>query len=88
MTKIPAMLDAKLGALDEDGALRATTIEVGKNWSKKFCKALLSKPETTNLAKAQHRSEKAKAFDLLDAVSLSRASTDCLTCAAHSLWLP
>jgi hypothetical protein len=35
--------------LDEDAALKATTIEVGSAWSKSFQKGLLSKPANTVL---------------------------------------
>ncbi len=70
-TKLPGLLDSKFAKLDEDAALRATTIDVGKEWNKKFQKALLAKAESETLSKEAHRKEKNKAFDLLDALTKS-----------------
>ena len=70
-TQIPALLDGKCEALDEDNALRPTTIKTGETWRLKFQKGLLSKPSSRSLGAEQQDEEKAKAFDLLDALSRS-----------------
>jgi hypothetical protein len=72
-TQVPAAIDAKFEALDEDGAVRPTKVLLGEVWRKKFQKALLAKPTETSLGKDQLRTEKNKAFDLLDALSKSGA---------------
>ena len=81
-TQIPAALDKKFEALDEDACLRATTIEVGETWSKKAKKALLAKATTRNMNAEQQRAEKDNAFDLLDALSRS-GSLSLNTVALH-----
>jgi hypothetical protein len=70
-TQIPRLLDQKCQVLDEDNALRPTTISTGGAWCLKFQKGLLSKPETRTLHLEQQDEEKARAFDLLDALSRS-----------------
>jgi hypothetical protein len=70
-TKIPAILDAKYEALDEDSALRPTIINVGPSWSKKYQESLLSSAEEKSLGVKALTGEKNKAFDLLDALSRS-----------------
>jgi hypothetical protein len=72
-TQVPAAIDAKFDALDEDGAVRPTKVLLGEVWRKKFQKALLAKPSETSLGKDELRTEKNKAFDLLDALSKSGA---------------
>jgi len=79
-TALPAQLDAKLEKLDTDAAVRPTKIKVGETWSKKSQKALLGKPATSTLRKAEQATEKQKAFDLLDA--LSRAGSLPIDCAS------
>jgi hypothetical protein len=66
-------IDAKFDKLDEDGAVRPTKVLLGEVWRKKFQKALLAKPSETSLGKDELRTEKNKAFDLLDALSKSGA---------------
>eukprot|EP00005_Dracoamoeba_jomungandri_P000842 CAMPEP_0174250394 /NCGR_PEP_ID=MMETSP0439-20130205/578_1 /TAXON_ID=0 /ORGANISM="Stereomyxa ramosa, Strain Chinc5" /LENGTH=998 /DNA_ID=CAMNT_0015330449 /DNA_START=39 /DNA_END=3035 /DNA_ORIENTATION=+ len=80
-TLLPGKLDSQFSALDEDAALRATTIKPGKVWGKTSQKGLLSKPTTTSLTKNHQKDEKNKAFDLLD--GLTRAG--CLPIANASL---
>ena len=70
-TRIPTLLDARCEALDKDSALRPTTIKTGETWRLKFQRGLLSKPETRALGSKGQDEEKAKAFDLLDALSRS-----------------
>jgi hypothetical protein len=72
-TQVPAKIDAKFDKLDEEGAVRPTKVLLGEVWRKKFQKALLAKPTETSLGKDQLRTEKNKAFDLLDALSKSGA---------------
>jgi hypothetical protein len=72
-TQVPAAIDAKFDKLDEDGAVRPTKVLPGDVWRKKFLKALLAKPSETSLGKDELRTEKNKAFDLLDALSKSGA---------------
>jgi len=81
-TRVPLELDAKLEALDVDGAVRPTRIDVGKAWSKRAQPALLGKPTTSTLLADEQAKEKQKAFDLLDAISRSGAlPLEC--CALH-----
>jgi len=72
-TQVPAAMDAKFDKLDDDGAVRPTKLLLGETWRKKFQKALLAKPSETSLGQDGLRSEKNKAFDLLDALSKSGA---------------
>jgi hypothetical protein len=72
-TQVPAAIDAKFDKLDEDGAVRPTKVEPGDVWRKKFLKSLLAKPSETSLGTDELRTEKNKAFDLLDALSKSGA---------------
>uniref|UniRef100_A0A7S4MII2 Uncharacterized protein n=1 Tax=Odontella aurita TaxID=265563 RepID=A0A7S4MII2_9STRA len=70
-TQIPKMLDSKFEDLDCDNALCATVIKTGDAWNKKYKKNLLTKPERMVLRKDEKKSERDKAFDLLDALSRS-----------------
>ena len=79
-TKIPGELDSKLLELDGEGAMRPTKIKVGDVWTRRSQKALLGKPKEETLLKDQQAREKQKAFDLLDALSLSGAMP--LDCAS------
>ena len=79
-TQLPVALDAKLEALDTDAAMRPTKIKIGEEWTKRSQRALLAPPVTSTLHKAEHASEKQKAFDLLDA--LSRAGSLPIDCAS------
>jgi len=74
LTALPAALDRKFEILDKDNALRPTVIGVGTTWTKSSQKSLLSGPSTETIASIdQHKSEKNRAFDLLDALSRSGA---------------
>jgi hypothetical protein len=53
--------------------VRPTKVLPGDVWRKKFQKALLAKASETSLGKDALRTEKNKAFDLLDALSKSGA---------------
>jgi len=70
-TQIPLEMDRKFEALDVDGALRPTIVEIGKNWRKKTQKSLLASPEERTLNIEDQSRERNQAFDLLDALSRS-----------------
>jgi hypothetical protein len=72
-TRIPAALDRKFEALDEDGALRATIINPGDVWTRSAQKGLLGAQSSASLSSREQKDEKNKAFDLLDALSKSGA---------------
>jgi len=72
VTKLPSAID---GALDKvvEGAVRPTTIKPATTWRKLFQKKLLAKPSEVSLSKDGLKSEKNRAFDLLDALTKSGA---------------
>ena len=73
VTMVPRKLDAKLEAMDKDSAVRPTVIKTGKSWVRKTQPNLLGKHVSAVLDSAAQEAEKNKAFDLLDALSLSGA---------------
>lgn len=75
-TAIPALLDRRFEELDDDNALRPTTIKTsGDTWTLGYQQGLLSKPSVRMLLDVQQEVEKGRAFDLLDALSRSGALT-------------
>jgi len=74
-TKIPKTLDSVFEQFSNDeaygGVLRTSKLNVGDTWEKASQPNLLSKKQTRNVQPPQQRSEKNKAFDLLDALSRS-----------------
>ena len=72
-TRIPGELDKKFEELDEDSALRPTIINPGDHWSRSSQKGLLSAPTVATLGSNEQKTERNKAFDLLDALSRSGA---------------
>ncbi len=72
-TRIPADLDRKFDELDEDGALRPTILGVGDVWTRKSQKSLLAEPAQQTLAADAQKTERSRAFDLLDALTKSGA---------------
>ncbi len=68
---IPALLESRFQALDEDGALHPTILSAGKVWNKRFKKGLLSEFSTVSMAKAEQKLEKQRVYDLLDALTKS-----------------
>ncbi len=70
-TQIPGILDRRLEQLDEDSAVRPTIINPGDLWSKSFRKSLLADVAEKSLHSDEQRTEKDKAFDLIDALSKS-----------------
>ena len=53
--------------------MRPSKLEVGEAWEKRSQRALLGDPVEETLRAAEQRSEKDRAFDLLDALSCSGA---------------
>ena len=72
-TRIPAALDRKFEALDEDGALRPTILGVGEVWSRRSQKSLLAEPVRHSLRADEQKDERRRAFDLIDALTKSGA---------------
>jgi len=80
LTKVAVEVDARYDALDSSNALRPTVVTCGRTWHKKAQAALLTAtskkpPLQTSLDASGQTAEKAKAFDLLDALSRSGALT-------------
>jgi len=78
-TMIPKQLDAKFEEHDTDSSLRATIVKTCKDWGRKRQENLLTKAKTLTLTGEDIRTEKQKAFDLLDA--LSRSGSLSISCA-------
>ena len=73
-TAIPRKLDKVYEEFDSDDALRATTVKVGDCWRKKSQANLLAKMSERTVDDSDEKNAmKAKAFDLLDALSRSGA---------------
>merc|ERR1712146_51611 len=70
-TALPGLLDSAFKAVDVDSALRPTIIKIRDRWTRKAQDGLLSKPKDEILGDKEQRTEKQKAFDLLDALSRS-----------------
>jgi hypothetical protein len=75
-TKVPHHLDTQF---ENDYNMKATIIKTGDTWLKKSQANLLSKLTESNLRNKEKKSEKDKAFDLLDA--MSRSGTLPISCA-------
>lgn len=70
-TKIPEELDAKFEALDTEGTLRPTIINIGNTWQKKYQKDLFTPVVETTLTPTEQELERHRAFDLIDILSKS-----------------
>ncbi|KAG7361034.1 hypothetical protein IV203_036134 [Nitzschia inconspicua] len=70
-TGIPKLLDGAIEKYDSDSALRSTTIKTGNKWTRERQESLLSQPIVSTLSDDEIKTEKNKAFDLLDALSRS-----------------
>ena len=71
-TAIPGILDAMLEKHDTESFLRSTIIKAATSqWTRKRQENLLTPPTTFDLVESDIANEKAKAFDLLDAISRS-----------------
>jgi hypothetical protein len=71
VTQLPTRIDGKLEELDEEGAVAPTTIKLADDWTKKSFASLLANEQVELLQKDELRTEKNKAFDMLDALSRS-----------------
>jgi hypothetical protein len=78
-TAIPKQLDSKFEAYDTDSALRPTIIKTDSTWSRMRQENLLTRAQRTWLGPDEIKTEKSKAFDLLDA--LSRSGSLPIACA-------
>jgi hypothetical protein len=70
-TMMPKMLDAAIEEHDTDNALRSTIIKTSDTWTRSRQENLLTKIRSSTLRSSDIKSEKDKAFDLLDALSRS-----------------
>ena len=73
LTSLPSQLDSNFDRFDADNSLHSLIIKAGPVWQKKFRKSLLSLQSTSSLGKDELKSEKERAFDLLDALTRSGA---------------
>jgi hypothetical protein len=71
VTQLPTRIDGKLEELDEEGAVAPTTVKLADDWTKKSFASLLANEQVELLQKDELRTEKNKAFDMLDALSRS-----------------
>jgi hypothetical protein len=70
-TSLPGEMDRQILTKDQDGALRTTILKVSEKWSKTYFRSLLDTAQRKSLSTDDQRTEKNKAFDLLDALSRS-----------------
>lgn len=70
-TGIPKLLDGAIEKYNSDNTLRSTTIKTGNMWKRDRQENLLSPPNVSTLSNDEIKTEKNKAFDLLDALSRS-----------------
>merc|ERR1712137_1322723 len=70
-TKLPILLDRNFEVFDTDAALHSTIIKSSGSWEKKSQRSLLATPSTSTLSLDAQRTERNRAFDLLDALSRS-----------------
>jgi hypothetical protein len=68
---IPKLVDVAIEKHDTDNALRSTIIKAGTIWTRRRQETLLAKMECKTLGAEDIKTEKNKAFDLLDALSRS-----------------
>lgn len=72
-TMIPKQLDSLFELHDTDNGIRATILKTDRPWKRNRQENLLSKLKESKLNEDECKSEKNKAFDLLDALSRSGA---------------
>lgn len=70
-TALPKLIDRRFDQLDEDSAVRPTIIKPGDVWTKRSQAGLLSDMQESLLGEEEHREERERAYDLLDALSRS-----------------
>ena len=68
---LPKVLEGSIEKYDKDSALRSTTIKANDQWSRNRQQNLLANYVSASLDASDIKSEKDKAFDLLDALSRS-----------------
>mmetsp|Transcript_21314 Transcript_21314/g.66852 ORF Transcript_21314/g.66852 Transcript_21314/m.66852 type:complete len:916 (+) Transcript_21314:156-2903(+) len=73
LTSLPKRLDENFKVLDTDSQLRPTTIKPQTPWMKRYKKSILAEPATVSLDQPALDRERARAFDLLDALTRSGA---------------
>jgi hypothetical protein len=73
LSKVPSEIERKMEELDVDGALRPTILKAGTPWSKREQKALLAAASERSLGTDEQKTERQRAFDLLDALTKSGA---------------
>eukprot|EP00418_Pyrodinium_bahamense_P061150 CAMPEP_0179186000 /NCGR_PEP_ID=MMETSP0796-20121207/92242_1 /TAXON_ID=73915 /ORGANISM="Pyrodinium bahamense, Strain pbaha01" /LENGTH=935 /DNA_ID=CAMNT_0020889973 /DNA_START=21 /DNA_END=2830 /DNA_ORIENTATION=- len=70
---LPGLLDQKFERLDSDASLRPTRVLPGQVWTKREAAGLLSPVRERALGSGEQARERARAFDLLDALTRSGA---------------
>lgn len=70
-TQFPATLDKRFLEFDSDNSLRPTKVIVLEDWVRQTRAGLLAKPTTEHMSESARRTQKDKAYDLLDAISRS-----------------
>ncbi|KAI9098575.1 hypothetical protein DFS34DRAFT_618003 [Phlyctochytrium arcticum] len=70
-TRLPQLLEAQFEQGDTANAIRPSILKVGKEWKRSRADSILVPARSSALGQAEQRSEKAAAFDLLDALSRS-----------------
>eukprot|EP01023_Acetabularia_acetabulum_P048309 TRINITY_DN51028_c0_g1_i1.p2 TRINITY_DN51028_c0_g1~~TRINITY_DN51028_c0_g1_i1.p2 ORF type:complete len:146 (-),score=13.20 TRINITY_DN51028_c0_g1_i1:100-537(-) len=65
------MLDANFDKYDDENALHSTIVKAQNQWTKKYQESLLAKPSSKVMNVDELKTEKNKAFDLLDALTRS-----------------
>ena len=69
--EVPKLLDSSIEKHIQDSTLRSTVIQTAPTWTRHRQENLLTKIIPSKLSASAIKSEKAKAFDLLDALSRS-----------------
>eukprot|EP00529_Nitzschia_sp_RCC80_P005502 CAMPEP_0113458548 /NCGR_PEP_ID=MMETSP0014_2-20120614/9980_1 /TAXON_ID=2857 /ORGANISM="Nitzschia sp." /LENGTH=1010 /DNA_ID=CAMNT_0000350077 /DNA_START=318 /DNA_END=3350 /DNA_ORIENTATION=- /assembly_acc=CAM_ASM_000159 len=70
-TAMPRVMNATIEKYTEGCSLRSTTIKTASEWERSRQENLLTKAETKTLRTAEIKTEKERAFDLLDSLSRS-----------------
>merc|ERR1711933_260343 len=88
-TAMPKILDSMIQKYDKGSAIRSTIIKTDNTWTMKRQENLLSKAKSTVLSSDDRKSEKERAFDLLDALCrsgslpISYSELHVLICVSH-----
>eukprot|EP01041_Mallomonas_annulata_P011294 gene11294-23633_t len=73
-TSIPTAIDSIFSRLDPTAAVRPSILSPGEVWTKKAQAALLASPTASILTRDNQKTERQRAFDLLDALTRSGAN--------------